>query len=158
ISGGIRQRAIGNRAVDYPEQLDMIGGQGFEKWGGSMKFKERRPIRVAEDLRMSTQHQKNSIANQHDAIHQYALAHGMVIVRSYSDSAKSGVTLNGRTALQQLLDDVESGAADYSAILVYDVSRWGRFQDVDESAYYEFRCKRARITIHYCAESFPNDG
>jgi DNA invertase Pin-like site-specific DNA recombinase len=41
---------------------------------------------------------------------------------------------------------------------VYDVSRWGRFQDADESAYYEFICKRAGIAIHYCAEQFANDG
>jgi DNA invertase Pin-like site-specific DNA recombinase len=45
-----------------------------------------------------------------------------------------------------------------NAILVYDVSRWGRFQDVDESAYYEYRCRRASIDLHYCAKSFSNDG
>jgi DNA invertase Pin-like site-specific DNA recombinase len=43
-------------------------------------------------------------------------------------------------------------------VLVYDVSRWGRFQDSDESAYYEYRCRRAKIAVHYCAEPFPNDG
>lgn len=43
-------------------------------------------------------------------------------------------------------------------ILVYDVSRWGRFQDADESAFYEFKCKRAGIKVHYCAEMFQNDG
>ena len=53
---------------------------------------------------------------------------------------------------------VENGQADFKAILVYDVSRWGRFQDADESAYYEFICKRAGIAIHYCAEQFKNDG
>jgi len=57
-----------------------------------------------------------------------------------------------------LIDDVRSGVADFSAILVYDVSRWGRFQDADESAYYEFICKEAGITVHYCAEQFENDG
>jgi DNA invertase Pin-like site-specific DNA recombinase len=41
---------------------------------------------------------------------------------------------------------------------VYDVSRWGRFQDADESAYYEFLCKNAGMPIHYCAEQFVNDG
>jgi DNA invertase Pin-like site-specific DNA recombinase len=41
---------------------------------------------------------------------------------------------------------------------VYDVSRWGRFQDADESAYYEYICKRAGITVQYCAEQFENDG
>jgi DNA invertase Pin-like site-specific DNA recombinase len=41
---------------------------------------------------------------------------------------------------------------------VYDVSRWGRFQDPDESGYYEYICKRAGIRVHYCAEQFENDG
>ena len=47
---------------------------------------------------------------------------------------------------------------DYSSILVYDVSRWGRFQDADESAYYEYICRRAGVSVHYCAEQFENDG
>ena len=34
----------------------------------------------------------------------------------------------------------------------------GRFQDSDESAYYEYRCRRANIAVHYCAEPFMNDG
>jgi DNA invertase Pin-like site-specific DNA recombinase len=37
-------------------------------------------------------------------------------------------------------------------VLVYDVSRWGRFQDIDESAHYEFVCKQAGIKVAYCAE------
>jgi DNA invertase Pin-like site-specific DNA recombinase len=53
---------------------------------------------------------------------------------------------------------VQRERADFNCILVYDVSRWGRFQDVDESAYYEFICKRAGINIHYCADDFENDG
>ena len=57
-----------------------------------------------------------------------------------------------------MISDVENGTAGYEAILVYDASRWGRFQDADESAYYEYLCKRARINVHYCAELFPNDG
>ena len=36
------------------------------------------------------------------------------------------------------------------------MTRWGRFQDVDESAYYEFLCKRAGVRVHYCAEPFNN--
>jgi hypothetical protein len=38
------------------------------------------------------------------------------------------------------------------------ISRWGRFQDIDESAHYEFLCRSARIPVHYCAEQFSNDG
>jgi DNA invertase Pin-like site-specific DNA recombinase len=41
--------------------------------------------------------------------------------------------------------------------LVFDVSRWGRFQDIDESAHYEFLCKARGVSIRYCAEPFVND-
>jgi DNA invertase Pin-like site-specific DNA recombinase len=78
--------------------------------------------------------------------------------RGYADSGKSGLHIDGRKALRRLIRDVESGQADFSVILVYDVSRWGRFQDADESAYYEYICRRAGISVHYCAEQFNNDG
>ena len=61
-------------------------------------------------------------------------------------------------SLQQLIKDVENRVADFQVILVYDVSRWGRFQDADESAYYEYICRRAGIQVAYCAEQFENDG
>ena len=60
--------------------------------------------------------------------------------------------------MRDLIRDVENRRADYTDVLVYDVSRWGRFQDVDESAYYEYICKRANVRVHYCAEQFENDG
>jgi hypothetical protein len=47
--------------------------------------------------------------------------------------------------------------ANFKTLLVYDVSRWGRFQDADESAYYECICKRAGISVEYCAEQSAND-
>lgn len=114
--------------------------------------------RVAEYVRMSTDHQRYSTENQSDVIKRYAAAHEMEIVRTYEDSGKSGLNLTGRSSLQELLKDVESGDADFDAVLVYDVSRWGRFQDTDEGAFYEYLCKRANITVHYCAEQFENDG
>lgn len=78
--------------------------------------------------------------------------------RGYADSGKSGLHIDGREALQRLIRDVESGQADFSVILVYDVSRWGRFQDADESACYEYICRRAGISVHCCAGQFDNDG
>src|ERR1700754_1897676 len=107
---------------------------------------------------MSTDHQRYSTENQAEAIRRYAAARGIRIVRTYADSGKSGLSLDGRDALKQLIDDVQGGINDFSTILVYDVSRWGRFQDADESAYYEYICKRAGISVQYCAEQFENDG
>ena len=107
---------------------------------------------------MSTEHQQYSTENQADAIRQYADTHGFEIVRTFADDGRSGLQLKGRDALQQLIADVESGAADFGTILVYDVSRWGRFQDADESAHYEYLCRRAGLQVRYCAEPFENDG
>jgi DNA invertase Pin-like site-specific DNA recombinase len=116
------------------------------------------PLKAAQYVRMSTEHQQYSTENQRDIIKEYADRHGMVVVRTYADDGKSGLSLGGRNALKQLIADVENGRADFSSILVYDVSRWGRFQDADESAYYEYICKRSGINVTYCAEQFENDG
>lgn len=114
--------------------------------------------RAAEYVRMSTEHQKYSTENQGDIIHKYAARKGYEIVRTYTDKGRSGLNIEGRDGLQQLIADVEAGRTDFTVILVYDVSRWGRFQDSDESAYYEYLCKRAGILVEYCAEQFENDG
>ena len=115
-------------------------------------------ICAAQYLRMSTEHQQYSIDNQGVAIQEYAKTHGFTIVRTYEDPGRSGLLLRNRLGLQQLLSDVVNGKADYAAVLVYDVSRWGRFADNDEAAHYEFLCRRAGIQVHYCAEQFANDG
>lgn len=107
---------------------------------------------------MSTEYQQYSTENQQTVIREFARQHGMTIVRTYSDAVRSGLSISGREALKQLIVDVESGQPSFSAILVYDVSRWGRFQDADESAYYEYICRRANVAVHYCAEPFENDG
>lgn len=114
--------------------------------------------RAAQYLRMSTDHQKYSTENQSIANHAYAASHRMEIVRTYADEGKSGLTFERRDGLKRLIADVQSGSADFTVILVYDVSRWGRFQDADESAHLEYLCKRAGIAVHYCAEQFENDG
>jgi DNA invertase Pin-like site-specific DNA recombinase len=115
-------------------------------------------VPAAQYLRMSTEHQQYSLENQSAAIQRYAETQGFEVVLTYRDTAKSGLVLRHRVGLRQLLQDVVSGTATYRAILVYDVSRWGRFQDTDESAHYEFLCKSAGVPVHYCAETFANDG
>ena len=100
---------------------------------------------AAQYLRMSTEHQQYSFDNQRAAIRAYADRMGFTITQTYSDAGKSGLVLKRRDGLRQLLSDVASGTAQYKAIVVYDVSRWGRFQDSDEAAHYEFLCKSAGI-------------
>lgn len=114
--------------------------------------------RAAQYVRMSTEHQQYSPQNQSDTIQKFADQHEMTIVATYDDHGRSGLNLAGRSGLKQLLADVANGDTNFTDLLVYDVSRWGRFQDADESAYYEMVLKRAGICIHYCGEQFANDG
>jgi DNA invertase Pin-like site-specific DNA recombinase len=109
-------------------------------------------------VRMSTEHQQYSIANQSDAIEKYAAGHGLTVVKRFGDPGRSGLTLSGRPGLRQMLLDVISGRPEFTDLLIYDVSRWGRFLDVDESAFYEFTCKKEKVKVHYRCEPFVNDG
>ena len=115
-------------------------------------------ILAAAYVRMSTEHQQYSTDNQMDIIRDYAQRRGITIVKTYSDEGKSGLNIQGRDSLAQMLKDVLSGQINFSCILVYDVSRWGRFQDADEGGHYEYLCRQAGVAVHYCAEQFENDG
>ena len=106
-------------------------------------------------LRMSTEHQQYSLDNQSYRDSEVCGANGFDVVRTYPDAAKSGVVLSIETGLRQLLEDVVAGAPGYQAILVYDVSRWGRFQDTDESAHYEFLCKSAGVPFTTAPKRSP---
>ncbi|WP_413708733.1 recombinase family protein [Rhizobium sp. Rhizsp82] len=122
------------------------------------KLSSNAGLAAAAYLRMSTDLQVNSTDNQMDVIAGYAQRCGFSIVKVYRDEGKSGLRLAGRPALRQLLCDASSGRAGFCAVLVCDISRWGRFQDPDEAAEMEMRCRRAGICVHYCAEPFDNDG
>jgi DNA invertase Pin-like site-specific DNA recombinase len=115
-------------------------------------------VRAAQYLRMSTEHQRYSSDNQASEIAAFALKRGFEVVATYADNGISGLKLSNRKGLKQLLADVIGGQARFDAVLVYDVSRWGRFQNPDQSAHYEFLCAEAGVEVVYCAEPFSNDG
>ena len=134
-------------ADDNPFQPHRKDGANPDAWLNS----------AAVYVRMSTEHQQYSTSNQMDVIREYAKKRGHEIVKEYSDDGKSGLDIKGRGSLGQMIREVHEGKAHFKSILVYDVSRWGRFQDADESAYYEFICRRAGVSVHYCAKQFESE-
>src|SRR5258706_9043425 len=108
---------------------------------------------AAQYIRMSTDKQDLSPSVQKEAIGAYAAARGMEIVASYEDEGRSGVHLKNRPALLRLLHDVTE-SRQFSTVLVYDVSRWGRFQDTDAAAYHEYHCRLHGAEVVYVAEMF----
>src|SRR5262245_52601152 len=115
-------------------------------------------VRAAQYIRMSADHQRYSVESQTALISAYAQGHGFEIVRTYADHGKSGLSLKGRAALQELLSDVLRTDRGFDAILVLDVSRWGRFLNPDQAAHYEFMCRQSGVRIIYCAETFDDSG
>ena len=108
---------------------------------------------AAQYIRMSTDKQDLSPDIQKEAIAAYAAAREIEIVATYEDDGRSGIYLKNRPALQKLLQDV-ANQKQFSVVLVYDVSRWGRFQDTDAAAYYEYHCRLNGADVIYVAELF----
>lgn len=113
---------------------------------------------AAAYVRMSTEHQRYSIANQLAAIEAYCEANDLALTRIYSDAGRSGLTIAGRPGLSSLIDDARGSTLPFSVIVVLDVSRWGRFQNPDEAGWLEHLMKRAGAAVVYCSEAFDNDG
>lgn len=109
-------------------------------------------------VRMSTDHQKYSTTNQLEVIKKYAENNNFNLIEIFSDDGCSGVQLKGRDEAIRLFDIIHKGQIQFKHLLVYDVSRWGRYQNTDESAHYEYECNLAGVKVHYCAEMFKNDG
>lgn len=118
---------------------------------------KRASIPVAQYIRMSSESQDISPAFQRSAIAEYAQRHEMEIVATYEDSGRSGLTIRSRPSMRRLIQDVAADGCPFKAVLVYDVSRWGRFFDPDESAYYEYHCRLHGVQVHYVSEVFSHE-
>ena len=74
-------------------------------------------------VRMSTDHQQYSTDNQLEDIREFARCAELEIVKVYSDEGRSGLNIQGRAALVQMIADVLGKQVNYRHILVYHVSR-----------------------------------
>ncbi|WP_374571269.1 recombinase family protein [Phenylobacterium sp. J426] len=99
---------------------------------------------AAQYLRMSTERQDLSLSFQRATNASYASKHGLKIVRTYSDEGVSGLNVRNRPGLQALLADVVSGDAEFTTILVYDVSRWGALPEPGSGGTLRVHVRRGR--------------
>jgi DNA invertase Pin-like site-specific DNA recombinase len=89
---------------------------------------------VVAYYRMSSDDQTTSIDQQQKEVRRYAQQRGWVIVREYIDEGKSGSKHpEKRVAFHQMVAD--SGKGEFSAILVYSTSRFGRRNSLDAAPY-----------------------
>ena len=107
---------------------------------------------MAGYLRSATQLEGEALRNQLEAVVRYARDRGMQLVRIYCDECGSGMRIDGRPGLGQLLRDVESSASDFEAVLLLDPGRWSRSLNPNHVWFLENRCSENGIAVHYCAE------
>ena len=101
--------------------------------------------------------QKNSIQLQAEEVRSFAKKEGLLIIHEFTDRGRSGLTAEGRPAFMEMMQWVRD-RTDFGHVLVLDVSRWGRFQDIDLSGQYELECRKAGKKVRYVALGVPDDG
>ncbi len=96
-----------------------------------------------------------SIQNQCESLREYAAKHDIEVVRVYADVNKSGSDPDGLDNQKRLLADATSPDRDFSVILMYDWTRWGRFLDARE-AYHQYLCSLVGVEFRVCNSSSPS--
>ena len=120
-----------------------------------MNSKSNLKQHAAGYLRCSTDRQDYSISDQKETILEKSRQDGFEISEWFVDEGQSGVSIEKRKAFQNMMRKIESHARDWTKIYVYDFSRWGRWGDPDEAAYWEFHCKRYGVNVDYAMEDLP---
>jgi DNA invertase Pin-like site-specific DNA recombinase len=93
---------------------------------------------------------QTTLDEQRKVLERYAEQNNLRVVRRYIEGGFSGRTQGPKQ--KEMLEAVLAGTADFSVILMRDVTRWGRWDDADLSAYYEFMCLREGIRVRYMEE------
>ena len=99
--------------------------------------------------------QENSVAIQQELVQKWAKENGVDIVHDFADRGKSGLTAEGRDAFNDMMENWVKKRKDFEFVLCLDVSRWGRFQDIDLSATYSAECKRHGKQVIYTTLGMP---
>ena len=116
-----------------------------------------RPKAVAYYRHSAQDRQENSIPIQQEQVRQFADDNGIEIVHEFLDRGKSGLTAAGRDGFQDMMENWVKTKSDFQFVLCLDVSRWGRFQDIDLSAQYSAECTRHGKTVIYTSIGKPKE-
>jgi DNA invertase Pin-like site-specific DNA recombinase len=114
-----------------------------------------RPRGVAYYRHSAKDRQENSVAIQQDLVQKWAKEHGVEIIHEFADRGKSGLTAEGRDGFNDMMENWVKKRNDFEFVLCLDVSRWGRFQDIDLSATYSAECKRHGKQVIYTTLGMP---
>jgi DNA invertase Pin-like site-specific DNA recombinase len=99
--------------------------------------------------------QENSVAIQQELVQKFAGENGVDVIHEFDDRGKSGLTAEGRDGFNDMMENWVKKRKDFDFVLCLDVSRWGRFQDIDLSATYSAECKKHGKQVIYTTLGMP---
>jgi DNA invertase Pin-like site-specific DNA recombinase len=101
--------------------------------------------------------QEYSIPIQREQVKNFAKEHSIKIIKDFPDYGKSGLSSKGRDKFLEMLEYVAEGKEEFDYILVLDVSRWGRFQDLVLAPYYIGLCQQYGKKVIFTDIGFPKE-
>jgi DNA invertase Pin-like site-specific DNA recombinase len=119
--------------------------------------KAAQPRAVAYYRHSAQERQENSIPIQREQVREWAKKNGVEIIQEFEDAGKSGLNAEGRPAFNEMMDQWVKQKRDFQYVLCLDVSRFGRFQDIDLSAQYSAECKRHGKQVVYTTIGKPRE-
>ena len=121
-------------------------------------FSQQTPKKAIAYYRHSAEDkQENSVAIQRQHTQKFADEHNIEIIHEEADEGETGL-VDTRPALKRLFANwIENkNAPHFDYVFIYDVSRWGRFQDPDQAGYLTYLCKKNGKEVVYVSIGFPN--
>ena len=106
-------------------------------------------------LRKSTDLQETSLEQQKEDILLFAKEHSIKVVGFFAEEA-CGENVEGRPQFRKMIDCCKS-QQDFQYVFVYDISRWGRFENPKESVYWEVEVERTGKRVIFVSEGFKEE-
>ena len=139
------------------EQIDEELNRWWERGSTSDAAPILRARAVAYYRHSAQDRQENSVSLQQEQVREWAEQNGVDIIQEFADRGKSGLTAEGRDGFTSMMEDWVTKRSDFQYVLCLDVSRWGRFQDIDLSATYSAECKKHGKVVVYTSLGKPRE-
>jgi hypothetical protein len=92
---------------------------------------------------------ENSIRNQRERVRRWADDSQIKIIHEFVDAGKSGLNAEGRPAFTEMMEEWVKNRSDFLYVICLDLSRWGRFRDIDLSAHYIAECLKYGKQVNF---------
>lgn len=99
--------------------------------------------------------QERSVDQQEQEVNAYCRRHGLVLIKSFRDVARSGGSMIGRDEFMSMIELSEQKAARPRAILIWNFARFAR--DYNDFVYYKATLNKRGILVHSLTDQIPID-